>query len=83
MLKNSVAHQKKVDAAVWILQNTTGIHVPQAMILVGFSKADIVNKMVLQAVRHRCQQRQINACTGQLQGACWPESWGQKIVVIF
>ncbi len=46
MLKNSAVHQKKVDAAVRILQNTTGVRIPQAMILAGFLKADTAIKIV-------------------------------------
>ena len=38
MPKNSAAHEKKVNAAVWFLQNTIGVKVPQAMIVAGFSK---------------------------------------------
>ena len=37
MIKNSAAHKKKVNAAVQTLQTTTGVRVPQAMILAGFS----------------------------------------------
>jgi len=40
MSKNSAAHQKKVDEAVRILNTTTGVIVPQAMIMAGFPKKD-------------------------------------------
>jgi hypothetical protein len=38
MSKNNATHQKKVKSAVQILQTTTGVKIPQAMILAGFSK---------------------------------------------
>ena len=63
MPKNSAAHEKKVDAAVRLLQTTTGVHVPQVMILAGFSKKDMANKIVRQMVRRRYQQTLINART--------------------
>ena len=53
MPKNSAAHEKKVDAAVWLLQTTTGVRVPQVMILAGFSKKDVANEIVRQMVRRR------------------------------
>ncbi len=65
MSKNSATHQKKVDAAVQIIQNTTGAHAQQAdtgWIL----KLDIANKIVRQAVRRRCQQKQSSVRAG------WP-----------
>ena len=46
-------HQKKVDSAVRVLQTTTGVKVPWAMILAGFLKLDIANKIVRQQVRRR------------------------------
>ncbi len=46
-------HQKKVESAVRILQSTTGVCVPQAMILAGFSKLDVASKTVHQAARRR------------------------------
>jgi hypothetical protein len=58
MSKNSAAHQKKVESAMQILQTTTGIKVPQAMILAGFSKLDIASKTVRQTVRRHRQQKQ-------------------------
>jgi hypothetical protein len=44
MLRKSAAHQKKVNSAVRVLQTTTGVKVPLAMILAGFSKSDIKTK---------------------------------------
>ena len=58
MSTKSAAPQKKIDAAVRILQNTTDVRVPQPMILAGFSKPDVVNKIVHQRVRHCLQQKQ-------------------------
>jgi hypothetical protein len=63
MPKNSAAHEKKVDAAVRLLQTTTGVRVPQVMILAGFSKKDVANKIVRQMVGRRYQQTLINART--------------------
>ncbi len=40
MLRKSATHQKKVDLAVRVLQTTTGVKVPGAIILAGFSKSD-------------------------------------------
>ena len=53
MLWKSVAHQKKVDSAVRVLQTTTGVNVPMAMILAGFSKSDIADEIMRQQVRRR------------------------------
>ena len=53
MLRKSAAHQKKVDSAVRVLQTTTGVKVPWAMILAGFLKSDITNETVPQQVRRR------------------------------
>ena len=53
MLRKRAAHQKKVDSAVRVLQTTTGVSVPMAMILAGFSKSDIADKIVHQQVRRR------------------------------
>ena len=62
MLKKSAAQQKKVDAAMRILVTTTGVKVPQAMILAGFSKQDIVNKTIRQMI-HRCfKAKQTTTC---------------------
>jgi hypothetical protein len=60
MPKNSAAHEKKVNAAVRLLQSTTGVKVPQAMILAGFPKKDVANEIVRQMVRRRYQQTLIN-----------------------
>ncbi len=46
MPKKSATHQKKVDEAVQILNTTTGVNVPMAMILAGFLKKDIANETV-------------------------------------
>ena len=56
MPKNSAAQEKKVNAAVRFLQTTTGVKVPQAMILAGFAKKDVANEIVRQMVRRRHQQ---------------------------
>ena len=51
MLRKSAANQKnKVNSAVRVLQTTTDVKVPWAMILAGFSKSDIANKIVRQQV---------------------------------
>jgi hypothetical protein len=55
MLSKSAAHQKKVDSAVRVLQNTTGVKVPSAMILAGFSKSEAASEVVRQQVRRRLQ----------------------------
>ena len=44
MPKYSAAHEKKVNTAVRLLQTTTGVKVPQAMILAGFPKKDVAMK---------------------------------------
>jgi hypothetical protein len=46
MSKKCAVHQKKVDAAVWIVQNTTGVCIPQAMMLAGFLNSDTANKTI-------------------------------------
>jgi hypothetical protein len=54
MLRKRAAHQKKVDSAVRVLQTTTGVNVPMAMILAGFSKSDIIaDEIVRQQVQRR------------------------------
>ena len=53
MLRKSAAHQKKVDSAIRVLQTTTGVKVPWAMILAGFSKSDSAGEIVRQQVRRR------------------------------
>ncbi len=53
MLRKSAAHQMKVDSAIQVLETTTGVKVPWAMIPAGFSKSDIANKIVRQQVRRR------------------------------
>jgi hypothetical protein len=56
MPKNSAAQEKKVNTSVRLLQTTTGVRVPQAMILAGFAKKDVANEIVRQMVRRRYQQ---------------------------
>ena len=53
MLRKSAAHQKKVDSAVRVLQTTTGVKVPWAMILAGFSKSDSADKIMHQQAQRR------------------------------
>jgi hypothetical protein len=53
MLRKRAAHQKKVASAVRVLQTTTGVNVLMAMILAGFSKSDITDKIMRQQVRCR------------------------------
>ena len=48
MLRKSAAHQKKVDSAVRVPQTTTGVKIPWAMILAGFSKSDSADEIVRQ-----------------------------------
>ena len=55
MPKKSAAHQKKVDEAVRILNTTTGVIVPQAVILAGFPKKDIANETVCRMIRRRLE----------------------------
>ena len=61
MPKNSAAQEKTVGAAVRLLQTTTGVRVPQAMILAGVSKADCANEIMRQMVQRRYKQLQFNA----------------------
>jgi hypothetical protein len=58
MPTKSAAYQKKVKDAVQILEKTTGVSVPQAMILDGFLISDATSKIVRQVVRRRRQQKQ-------------------------
>ena len=53
MPKKSSAHEKRVDAAVRTLDTTTGLNVPKAMLLAGFSKKDIANKSIRKVIQHR------------------------------
>ncbi len=46
MQRKSDARLKKVNEAVRILRTTTGLKVPQAMILARFSKGNIANESV-------------------------------------
>ena len=59
MPKNSAAQEKKVVTAVRLLQTTTGVRVPQAMILAGFAKKDVANEIVRQMVRRPGYQQAI------------------------
>ena len=64
MAKKSAARQKKVNAAVRILETTTGVKVPQAMNLAGFSKSDIASKSVRRMRPHCLQAKQTtHRCT--------------------
>jgi hypothetical protein len=51
MPKKSAAHLKKVNEAVRILGTTTGLNVPQAMILAGFPKKDTTDETVRRMIR--------------------------------
>jgi len=62
MPKTSAAQQKNVNAAVQILETTTGDKVPQAMILAGFLKQDIANETILQMILHRFEAKQTTPC---------------------
>jgi len=55
MPKKSAARQKKVDEAVRILNTTTGVNVPWAMILAGFSKKDTTDKTVRRMIRRHLE----------------------------
>ena len=57
MPKNSAAQEKKVNAAVRFLQTTTGVKVPQAMILAQFSKKDITNDSIRRMIRRRIVEK--------------------------
>ena len=52
MPKKSAACRKKVDEAVRILNTTTGVNDPWAMILAGFLKKDTTDKTVRRMIRH-------------------------------
>ena len=60
MPKNSAAQEKKVKAAVRLLQTTTGVKVPQIMILAGFSKKDAADEIMRNVIRRRYKQAQSN-----------------------
>jgi hypothetical protein len=62
MPKKSAAQQKKVDAAVRILETTTGVKVLQAMILAGFSKQDITNETIRRMILRRFEAKQTTPC---------------------
>ena len=62
MPKKSAAQQKKVDAAVRILETTTGVKVPQAMILAGFSKQDIANETIRRMILRRFKAKHMTLC---------------------
>ena len=65
MPKKSAAHQKKVDEAVRILNTTTGVIVPQAMILAGFPKKEIANDndTVRRMIRRRLEALEAKQAT--------------------
>ena len=47
MPKNSAAQEKMVNAAMRFLQTTTGVRIPQAMIVAGFCKKDVVDEITI------------------------------------
>ena len=53
MSKKSAAHLKKFDEAVGVLNTTTGVNVPMAMILAGFPKKETTNETVRRMIRRR------------------------------
>ncbi len=55
MSKKSAAHLKKVDEAVRILNTTTGVNVPMAMILAGFPKKETTIETVRRMIRRRLE----------------------------
>ena len=55
MSQKSAAHLKKVDEAVRILNTTTGVNVPMAMILAGFPKKETTNETVRRMIRRRLE----------------------------
>ena len=55
MPKSSATHENKVNAAVQTLQTTTGVRVPQGMILAGLSADETLPQMV----QSRYQQAKI------------------------
>ena len=74
MPKKSAAHMNKVDEAVRILGITTGLNVPQAMILAGFSKKETTDETVRRMIRrhfeaHKAKKRtpRQNAPTVEVQ----------------
>ena len=62
MPKKSAAQQKNVNAAVQILETTTGDKVPQAMILAGFLKQDIANETILRMILRCFEAKQTTPC---------------------
>jgi hypothetical protein len=77
MSKKSVAHQKKVDESVRILNTTTGVIVPRAMILAGFPKKDIANDTVRRMIRC-CLEALKAKQTNDLD--LWLDSWETFVV---
>ncbi len=57
MPKKSSTHEKRVDAAVRTLDTTTGLNVPKAMLLAGFSKKDIANKTFRRMIHRHVQAK--------------------------
>jgi hypothetical protein len=62
MPKKSAAQQKKVESAVWTLETTTGVKVPQAMILAGFLKQDIAKETIRRMILRRFKAKQMTLC---------------------
>ncbi len=58
MPKKSAVHQKMVDVAMQILETTTGIKFPQAMILARFSKQDIANETIHRMICRHFEAKQ-------------------------
>ena len=62
MPKKSAVQQKKVGSAVRILETTTGVKVPQAMVLAGFSKQDIANETIRRMILRRFKAKHMTLC---------------------
>ena len=65
MSKKSVAHQKKVNDAMRIVNTTTGVNVLWAMILAGFPKKDTANKITRRMIRchlEALEAKQMTTC---------------------
>ena len=77
MLKKSAAHQKKADEAVRILNTTTGVNVPWAMILAGFPKKDIADETL-----HRMIRRRLEALEAKQTTPRWDTPTVKKVKII-
>ncbi len=76
MSKNSAVHQQKVNAAVWILQNTKLVSAFCRLILAGFLKLDAV-------IKNRAPGSKASPPTKAKQQACrltCPNQW--RIIVV-